>query len=651
MPKVLYALIFLYIALFLSYLKASYSYRAPVLFVLFSGLLMVFYGILISSISNPETDRSHYINHLGNGSTLRIRLIEELKHNDYYFKYLGEIKGVGKHKSGGNILIRVIKNEKSSFIKLNETLITYVEPSALKGGMNPGAYDFKEAMKRKNIYHQLTLKEGQFIKVRSEKNTLKTKALMLRANILESLEKKEFSQEELSVIKALLLGSRQGLVNETMAKYQKAGAMHLLAISGLHIGILIMMLNFILKPLEKFRHGRKTKLVCLIIALWFFAFLSGLSASVIRAVGMFSILTIGVHMARSKRLDHYLFAALFISLIINPRYVFDLGFQLSYAAVMSIFCFSPVIRSFWNPNHKLIRYFWNLIVISLSAQLGVLPLSLYYFHQFSTLFFISSLCIIPFLGIILGVGYFMIILIYFDILPDVYTNIYGWMIRTMNQTIEKLSGIHQLIFENVFFTLLLLGLGYLLVFFLFFWMQNQRSKYLKGALLCAISIFVSLLAEKKATHTGDAFIVFHQYNKSLMLHRKGGKGLVFDDEKTDNILRKRLLKEYQLEHYDLDLEESKQMRHFFKIGDKRIMVLDDHIIKTDFGFDPDILILTNSPRINLERLLSDVHPTTIVADGSNFYSFKLLWERTAKKFDIIFYDTAKNGAFTLQSSI
>lgn len=644
------AILFLSVALLLSYFKAVYSYRPPVLFALFSVLLMMFYGVLITSKTRPETDNSHYAHNLRKGSTLRVKLTEELKHNDYYFKYTGEIIGVGRNRTRGNILVRIIKKEKRSLLKLNETLFTYVEPSELKGAMNPGAYDFKEAMKRKNIYHELTLHEGEFIKLKSQKNSFKTKVLMLRSKMLESLEKEEFSEEELSVIKALLLGSRQGLSNETMIKYQKAGAMHLLAISGLHIGIMIMILSVILKPLERFKYGKKIKLVFLIMSLWFFAFLSGLSASVIRAVGMFTILTIGMYMARNKKLDHYLFTALFISLILNPRYVFDLGFQLSYSAVMSIICFSPVIKSLWNPHHKLTRYFWNLMVISLSAQLGVLPLGLYYFHQFSALFFISSVCIIPFLGIILGMGYFVIVLIYLDFLPDLFVDIYGWMIRIMNQTIERLAGTHQLIFENVFFTLLLLGLSYMLIFFLFFWMRNLRLKHLKGVLVCVILILLSLLAEKKTTHTGNSFVVFHQYKKSLVLYRSGGKGRVYGDKEINNSFRQRLLKEYKLDHFGLELGVSKQMRHFFNIGDKRIMVIDDHVIKSDFGFDPDILILMNSPKINLERLLLDVHPTTIVADGSNFYSYKSLWERTAEKGSIIFYDTAKNGAFTMESS-
>ena len=394
-------------ALLLSYFKALNSYRPPILFVFFSGLLLVFYGMLIMSGTKPERDRNHYVHRYKSGSLIQIRVVEELKHNDYYFKYKGEIQFVDQIKTRGNILIRITKNEKNRMIRLDEALFSFQSLSELNSPMNPGAFDFKEAMERKGIYHQLTLDDGEFIRCKTKGSSLKTQALMYRDGIIQSLRKKEFPKEEFSVIEALLLGRRQDLSSEMILNYQNAGAMHLLAISGLHIGILLMILNTMLKPIERFRHGKKIKLILLIAFLWFFAFLSGLSASVIRAVLMFTVLSIGLSSGRKSNLSHYLFTALFFSLIINPGYLFDLGFQLSYTAVLSIIALSPLLQSFWKPNHRMLRYFWNLLVISISAQLGVLPLSLFYFHQFSALFFLSSLCIIPFLGIILGMGYFI----------------------------------------------------------------------------------------------------------------------------------------------------------------------------------------------------------------------------------------------------
>ena len=634
-------------ALLLSYFKALNSYRPPILFVFFSGLLLVFYGMLIMSGTKPERDRNHYVHRYKSGSLIQIRVVEELKHNDYYFKYKGEIQFVDQIKTRGNILIRITKNEKNRMIRLDEALFTFQSLSELNSPMNPGAFDFKEAMERKGIYHQLTLDDGEFIRCKTKGSSLKTQALMYRDGIIQSLRKKEFPKEEFSVIEALLLGRRQDLSSEMILNYQNAGAMHLLAISGLHIGILLMILNTMLKPIERFRHGKKIKLILLIAFLWFFAFLSGLSASVIRAVLMFTVLSIGLSSGRKSNLSHYLFTALFFSLIINPGYLFDLGFQLSYTAVLSIIALSPLLQSFWKPNHRMLRYFWNLLVISISAQLGVLPLSLFYFHQFSALFFLSSLCIIPFLGIILGMGYFMIVLNHFDQLPGFYLKSYIWVIKMMNQAIEILASLNDLIYREVFFTLILLLLSYIMIIFFISWLREPSVKRTMVLLISAIFLMTSLLVEKGLTGTSAAFIVFHQYKQSLVLKRRGNSAKIYRSSEKKDSKKDRLLRDYKLEHMTLKFEEPHKMKHFFRIGDKRIMVLDHQAIKTDFGFKPDVLILMNSPKVNLERLLKKVHPKIIVADGSNYFSYKLLWQRTAKKHKIIFHDTTKTGAFTM----
>lgn len=612
---------------------------------------MMLFGTLIFTSKIPKVDHFHFANHYESGFSLRIKIVEELKHSDYYFKYKAEIIAVEQTQTRGSVLLRIIKNSDDSPIHLNEDILTFHELSELKKPLNPGAYDFKEAMKKKHIYHQLTLDQDQFIRIKTKHSSLKTEALIFREKILQSLRNKGFAKKEFSVIEALLLGRRQDLSNKLMTSYQNAGAMHLLAISGLHIGILLMILNFLLKPIERFKQGKKVKLLFMIGFLWLFAFLSGLSVSVLRAVFMFTILSIGLYLNRNGKLSHYLFTALFLSLIIKPSLVFDLGFQLSYSAVLAIIGISPVIKALWKPNNYFINYIWNLLAISLAAQIGVLPLSLYYFHQFSALFILSSLCIIPFLGVILGMGYLLIILNYFNYLPEFYIKTYSWFIQLMNGTIELLGSINQLVFRRVFFTLTLLIFSYMLIVFLISWLKTHLAKWAIASLLCVVFIFFDLLMEKRNTERSAAFIIFQQYKASLMVNRTGGRARVyspFDKEDTPNI---RLLNNYKLSNYKLETEKSLEMKHFFRIGNERIMILDHQAVTSDFGFNPDILVLTNSPRINLDRLLQEIHPKTIVADGSNFFTYKILWKRTAEKSGIIFHDTAQKGAFAMTNPI
>ena len=140
------------------------------------------------------------------------------------------------------------------------------------------------------------------------------------------------------------------------------------------------------------------------------------------------------------------------------------------------------------------------------------------------------------------------------------------------------------------------------------------------------------------------------YKESLVVNRTGSNGDIFVNQTAESTRQESLLKKYRLQHVSLELEAPKMMKNFFKVGDNSIMVIDADSIKSDFGFEPDILILMNSPRINLDRLLQKIQPKTIVVDGSNYFTFKSFWKRTAEKYQITFYDTSKKGAFTLDGA-
>ena len=159
---------------------------------------------------------------------------------------------------------------------------------------------------------------------------------------------------------------------------------------------------------------------------------------------------------RPTEVRNSLIISLFFLLLSNPLYLFDIGFQLSYTAVFSIVWLQPVFHGFWIPKSKLMRYFWNLLTVSLAAQLGLLPLTLFYFHQFPSLFFVSSLIIIPFLGVILGLGFLIIILALFHILPEFLADIYELILRTMNNFVAFISFQDGFVLRNITMSIYLL---------------------------------------------------------------------------------------------------------------------------------------------------------------------------------------------------
>jgi competence protein ComEC len=633
--------------LILAYLKVRGSFSPPYLFVVLSFVLMMVLGITISTRSKPQKIRAHFSNHYVEGSILEIKIVEKLKSNNFYKRYLGEIIGVNKMRSEGEIMIRITNQDSLKPLQLDEKLITSKKLNSFKEPLNPGEFNFKEYAKRKGLFYQLTIDNGAFYVIKDEQLGIRSKALMLREQILSSLVKQDFSPEEFMIIEALLLGRKNDLAKEITEKYKNAGAMHILAISGLHIGILLMILNIILKPIEKIRHGKKAKLFLLLLFLWFFALLSGLSPSVVRSVLMFSILSVGIVTGRSSNLDHYLFVSLFLSLLIEPLFIFDIGFQLSYIALISIIGVGPVIKNLWTPKHKLLRYFWELFVVSLAAQLGILPLSLYYFHHFSAVFILSSLIIIPLLGLVLGGGYMMIFLDQINYLPKMYVGIYSKVIESMNGVIGLIGNTEALIYQGIYFNFFLVILCYILIYYVVRFIKFRSIDQFIKLCFCCMIISSFLLFKYKMGQSKSNFMVFNQYKESLFIKRSGNELTLYSSPEDKTVTSEKAIENYIIKQLKLTLVRTEELKHFYKFQNKRIMVIDHELIKSDFGFEPDILVLIKSPKINLNRLLMKIQPSVIIADGSNYQTYKSLWKKSAKAAGVLFHDTSKDGAFIL----
>lgn len=632
-----------------TYFKASNTFYPPLKFVIYTALLMLLFGVIIVTNTKPKGNNKHFSHHYEPASILAIRLEEELKSTNFNVRFYGKVIRVNQKEVEGRVLIRIPKKEIEKPLELDDLIYTSAPLFEINGPKNPGGFDFRKYYAGRGIRHQLTLYKNQIIQIKLKPRKIKNWALLLRERIIASLAHHKYSDKSFSVIQALLLGKRHDLSEETIRSYQDAGAMHLLAISGLHIGILMAILNALLRPLKRVKYERWIRLILLLGFLWTFAFLSGLSPSVIRAVSMFSILSLGMIRRLKSRLSNYLMISLFISLVIKPLYVFDLGFQLSYAAVIAILEIGPLIKNLWKPKHKLLGYLWNLFVISIAAQLGVLPLCLYYFHQMSGLFLLSSLIVIPFLGLILSGGYLMILLDRLGLLQVIYVMAYDKVMQMMNATIDTIAKLEFLVFEQVFFSLPLLFLSYIL---LYFWINWLKSRTMRASvfLMTWMLIFTgTLLVESFQSDKSYAFVVFQQYKKSLIIDQRGTLLYVYSnaDPKDPNILR--ALRDYKQKYIGMELIRSKRDKNFFRIGNKKLMVVDHKSVNTDFGFDPDIIVLANSPKINLDRFINQTKPTVIVADGSNYETFKTMWEKSAKSKGILFYDTAKQGAFIISN--
>lgn len=289
------------------------------------------------------------------------------------------------------------KDSLSSLLKRGDViqLRTTVKPFQGKG--NPCEFDYPTYIRRNGYagYAHVSAKDWKLLS-HHDSSSLREKAEDCRSFLVERIRSWHLGADEEALLCALTVGERSLLSDSLRETYRDSGAAHILALSGLHVGLIFIVLIGIARLLWHFFRWLKPFLVILILVLlWGFAFLTGLTPSIVRSVIMFSLLAVSTLQYEKVIPYNILFATAFLMLVFRPMWLFDVSFQLSFTAVMSILYFTPRISSLQTVRFLPLRYVWNTVSVSTAAQLGVWPLVVYYFGRFSVHFLISAICVLP----------------------------------------------------------------------------------------------------------------------------------------------------------------------------------------------------------------------------------------------------------------
>ena len=379
---ILTAFLLLFVGLF--FLKKKSIFMVPVSIFFFA------LGIYLTYQTDDRHQKEYYENFAEEYSSAVLQIKEVLKSNTFSHRYKAEVIQIDSIQTLGTVLLSIRKDSLFEDFQVDDQILIGSDFVEIRGALNPHQFDYRNYLAKQGIHRQVYLNFNEFLELQPRRTFLGWIA-QLRSQIQTSLQKEGFSKDEFGVINALLLGQRQEVSKELLNDYSKAGAIHILAISGLHVGIILLILTWIFKPLERLKKGKLIKLFLIVLTLWFFGLLAGMSASVVRAVTMFTVVAIGQSMQRKNSVVHSLIFSMFILLLCRPMFLFDVGFQLSYLAVYGIVSIQPRLVNLWKPKWKLIDKVWQLTTVSLAAQLAVLPLSLFYFHQSPGLFLLSNL--------------------------------------------------------------------------------------------------------------------------------------------------------------------------------------------------------------------------------------------------------------------
>ncbi len=610
---------------------------------------MLSIGTLVVNLHNDRQYPDHYSRVIfeenDSKHLLTFKIREVLKPTAYHDKYVIDILKVEDEHVSGKLLLNIQKDSLSNTLQVDDILVSYITFNQINSPLNPYQFDYKNYLKRQYIDHQVFAESRTLLKIRSEPFTIFGYAAQLRSKIDTKLKTFNFKPDELAIIDALLMGQRKDISQDTYNNYVNAGTIHILAVSGLHVGIILLLLNRLFQPIARFKHGNYIKISIIALLMWSFAIIAGLTPSISRAVLMFTVVAIGLNLKRPTNIFNTLAISMFFLLLIKPLFLFEVGFQMSYMAVLSIVTIQPLLARLWSPPNKVLKYFWNLMCVTTAAQIGVVPISLYYFHQFPGLFFLSNIVILPFLGFILGFGILVIILALLNLLPQFVADLFGFCISTMNDFVSWVSQQESFIFRDISFGFVFVVVSYLLIISLYAYFKKVNYQRLLTVLFVIMLVQGALWLERYQSRKSE-FIVFHKSRFTLLGQKTSDELLLASNldslsEKRDNAIRN-----YKVGN-SIASTSTSQLESVYDVNSKMLLIVDSLGVYNVKSFKPEFILLRNSPKINLTRLIDSLNPGMIIADGSNYKSYIERWKLTCKNQKIPFHQTNEKGAFVI----
>ena len=602
-------------------------------------------GIATQIIHTDFYKKDNYINVINPDKeyVLEVILRERLKPTATSERYIGTVKTIAHQYATGRILLNFPKHGDKK-LRIGSRLILAGKLIIHKPPLNPDQFDYGKYLKNKSIYAQMYIGESKFQVYAAIKKDFWYYADKLRERMIGNLRKSGFGENELAVLSALILGQQQDISSDVLHDYQYAGAIHVLSVSGLHVGFILLFLNFILKWLPKSKNTSFFKCTIVLLSLWCFTLIAGFSPSVVRSVTMFSFLAVGMHWQRSTNIFHTLLVSLLLILLFQPSFLFDVGFQLSYTALFFILWLQPMLSQLWKPKYRVVQYLWDIITVSFAAQIGAFPLSIYYFHQFPGLFFLTNLVVIPFLGIIMCLGVIVLLSAGIGYIFPLSVKALEWCIYALNKIIAVIASFEDFIIPDIPFNFIMLVTSYFAIVGTIIWFQKPAFSKLAFALIAIFAFQISLAGAKSHSNNNEELVIFHSRKNTIITKRHGPAVTVYSHGSHLN----QSVKSYLIANF-CKSEQNLPLRNIFIFHEKRILVIDSASVYPAKTQD-DVLLLIQSPKINLQRLLKNTDPEIVVADGSNYKSYIAEWKATCKKQKIPFHYTGEKGFYMISAN-
>ena len=649
-------LLFLPAQFFRGYFLYLYKWVYGIMLMIMIGL----FGAVITHFNNV-THRQNWFGHLYSDSTVVVAVLSEplIEKNKSYkadATLYALIRNDSVIQAKGGIIV-YFKKDSSLLSKLDHgsTIVFKKQLQAIKNSGNPGAFDYKRYCLFHGITHQVYLTGNEFTVSTAQTLSVYTNQMQQsRKGLLEILKKYIPGKREAGVAEALLIGYRDDLDRDLVQSYANTGVIHVIAISGMHLAMIYGLLIVLLKPLQRNAKTKWMRGVVILSVLWLFTLLSGAGPSILRSAVMFSFIVVGESMRRKISVYHTLSASAFFLLCWNPFFLWDVGFQLSYAAVLSIVIFLRPVTGWFYFKHAFANHIWKLVAVTIAAQVLTTPLSIYHFHQVPNLFLLSNLVIVPLSGFILYGEILLCLLSLFPAIAVFAGKILSAVLRMMNSFITFVDDIPFAVSSNIVISILQTCLLYIFIITVAIWLMKTRKRMLPYAVMALLAFALCRVPDIGYKQKQRKIIVYNIPRHSAVDFISGGAYYFAGDEAlaTDPFLHNfhlnpsRLL--FRMQAAD-SLKNMRRVSRFFYFNDKRILLLDTipAIVPVAQPVDVDIIILSKNVNVRINRLQQLFRCRQYVFDASSPAWKIRQWKNDCDSLHLRRHSVQEDGAFIL----
>ena len=566
--------------------------------------------------------------------------------------------------SGGKIIYkRESRTQKASVkqIKSSDPIFDYGDQLFVPGNFkmiaeprNPYEFDLRTWYKHQNFHHQLFVHTQQVLKYKSgQGDRITHTALRLRRKQVQYFRKLLHNDEANAVAATLILGYRADLSEETLSAYSKTGTIHALSVSGMHVGLVYLIINFLFGFLNRWHHGRIIKFIVAIGLVWFYAIIAGLAPSVLRSAIMLSIYITGTTFKKYQNSYNLLCCAAFMMLLYNPLLIYDVGFQLSYLSVFGLIFLQPLIYKWFDFQNIAADKLWNFFALSLAAQLATFPLAIYYFHQFPLYFLISNLFILLPVSLIMYLG-IAILLFRLDFLGPLFE----YLINFNNLGLRWISELPFASISGIWISqteLLLLSFA-LSTSYLAFIYFNKKMMYVAMTATCLLILSFSMgqyqTYQQKwiiffSLRNGSAIGFVHRNQAWLLkdstVNSKSLRSAVMPALEQAGVANLTLLNTHQLYRS----KELQIMEHQVRFFDFQLLLADSCFNNRELHsrLKVDVVNLSQFSKLDLRQLLEHCQTKQLIIDGSSATYRTEHYKGIAENFGLPVYELGNKKAY------